>query len=1121
MLKLLSRFFTSKKDKDLSELWPIVDQVKSFEPALRQLSDTELRQKTDEFRKALADHVADISRALEQNREQVQQAIAQQQIDRLKGLFDEADRLKKQRNQGLNEMLTHLMPEAFAVVKETCRRLAENGQLVVEATDWDRELAARKKHIRIEGDRAIWSNRWQVTDHEITWDMVHYDVQLIGGAVLHQGKIAEMATGEGKTLVSTLPAYLNALTGLGVHLVTVNDYLARRDSEWNGPIFEFHGLRVDCIDVHPPNSDARRRAYAADIVYGTNNEYGFDYLRDNMVTHPEHLCQRELFYAIVDEIDSVLIDEARTPLIISGPVAQQGDDEKQFRELNPRIQSLYRAQLTLVNNLLNEAKKLIAEGKDNEKEGGLQLFRAFKGLPKHNPLIKYLSEPGIKQILLKTEAYYLQDKEKNMHLAVDELYFTIDEKNNQIELTEKGREHLARAGEDPDLFLLPDITSALSELEGDPSLPPNERLARKEALVRDYAQKSELLHSIQQLLKAYTLFERDVDYIVNEGKVMIVDENTGRVLPGRRYSDGLHQAIEAKENVKIEESTQTYATVTLQNFFRMYFKLSGMTGTAETEANEFYQIYKLDVVVVPTNKPIARIDADDLIFRTKREKYNAIIQEIEKMRLAGRPTLVGTTSVEVSELLSRMLRQYYRSQNIPVYDYKKGKENPEGAVVLNVLNAKENAREAEIVAQAGQAGAITIATNMAGRGTDIKLGPGVREAGGLAIIGSERHDSRRIDRQLRGRAGRQGDPGSSQFFISLEDDLMRLFGSDRMAKVMDFMKIKEGEVIQHPVITRSIGNAQKKVEENNFAMRKRLLEYDDVMNMQREVIYSRRRNALFGDRVKNDIDNMLADLCEQIVDRNWNQRDIDNLRLEAIRYLGYDLEITEHDLDKLNARQVVEKLFHGTREQYQRKQNAIAQAVAEHMREVRAANSQYKLVEIVMTDNVRMLRMHLDIDRLIETNGQYLIDEFEKHVCLGIIDEQWKNHLREMDELKQSVQTATIEQKDPLLIYKHEAYELFKNMLIDTYQQILSMLTKAQIAQQHEEARPQAPPQRDDFSRMKAQHSDTPWKPRSQRGEQPLPVAASSDEQAPQRPLSRRERRELERQQAKGKAIRR
>jgi preprotein translocase subunit SecA len=1094
MLGFLTKLFKSKKSRDIEEIEPYVAAINRYYQEFANLTDDELRGKTLEFKERIRDYIADIVKDMEEIRNEIEENRLRGDVNELESLFSEFDKLKKQRNAAYEEILKELLPEAFAVVKETCRRLVHNKQLVVTATDFDRELAQRKNNVVIEGDKAIWSNTWLVTGVPIEWDMIHYDVQLLGGVVLHQGKIAEMATGEGKTLVSTLPAYLNALTGEGVHIVTVNDYLAKRDCDWNGPIFEFHQLMVDCIDRHPPNSDRRRKAYAADIVYGTNNEYGFDYLRDNMVTHPEHLVQRDHHFAIIDEVDSVLIDEARTPLIISGPVEHA--DETEFIEYKPRIENLIEKQKAIVQECLQKAKELI--GAKNEKDGGFYLFRAYRGLPKYKPLIKYFSETGIKQIMLKTEAYYLQEGGKNMHIIDEGLLFTIDEKHHSIELTDKGRAELTLMGEDPNLFVLPDLGTHLADIENDKKLSPAEKNKKKEELFHSYARKSQTLHSISQLLKAYTLFERDVEYIVENGKVMIVDEHTGRILPGRRYSDGLHQAIEAKENVTIEDATQTFATITLQNYFRMYHKLAGMTGTAETESAEFFQIYKLDVVVIPTNKPVIRNDYDDLVYKTKREKFSAIIEHIQQLSEAGRPVLVGTTSVETSELLSRMLQMR--------------------KIRHNVLNAKNHQREAEIIAEAGQKGVVTIATNMAGRGTDIKLGPGVKELGGLAIIGSERHDSRRIDRQLRGRAGRQGDPGSSQFFVSLEDDLMRLFQSDRIAKAMDFMKVQEGEVIQHPLITKSISNAQKKVEENNFGIRKRLLEYDDVMNIQREAIYKRRRNALFGDRLKVDIDNMIYDVSLQLAEKYQPVADAEGLRMECLRQMAFDPNILQNDIEKLSVEKLADRIYEQLRRAYNEKNEFIAAQIFAGVEEIVTKFSvpTFQIIGINFTDGNRIVPIFLQIEKIRETQGLEAFAMLERSIALTIIDDKWKNHLRVMDELKQSVQTAVYEQKDPLIVYKFEAFEVFQNMLAETNMQILASLMRSEVAEE-KAAQEEITLERDDFSQLRASH-DSYGAFNSDRQERAMAAAPGPGDSKEKDTLTRKERRELERQKAK-KAI--
>jgi preprotein translocase subunit SecA len=1094
MLGFLTKLFKSKKSRDLEEIEPYIAAINRYYEEFANLTDDELRGKTIEFKERIRDYIADIVRDMDEIRKEIEENRLGGDINQLESLFSEFDKLKKQRNTAYEEILKELIPEAFAVVKETCRRLVHNKKLVVTATDFDRSIAQRKNNVVIEGDKAIWSNTWLVTGTPIEWDMIHYDVQLLGGVVLHLGKIAEMATGEGKTLVSTLPAYLNALTGEGVHLVTVNDYLAKRDCDWNGPIFEFHQLTVDCIDRHQPNSDKRRKAYAADIVYGTNNEYGFDYLRDNMVTHPEHLVQREHHFAIIDEIDSVLIDEARTPLIISGPVDHS--DETEFMEYKPRIESLLEKQRAIVQECLLKAKELISA--KNEKDGGFYLFRAYRGLPRYKPVIKYLSEPGVKQIMLKTEAYYLQESAKNMHIVDEGLLFTIDEKHHSIELTDKGRGELTEMGEDPNLFVLPDLGTYLADIENNKNLSPSEKNKKKDELFHSYARKSQTLHSISQLLKAYTLFEKDVEYIVEEGKVMIVDEHTGRVLPGRRYSDGLHQAIEAKENVTIEDATQTFATITLQNYFRMYHKLSGMTGTAETESAEFFQIYKLDVVVIPTNRPVIRNDQDDLVYKTKREKFNAIIEHIQQLADAGRPVLVGTTSVENSELLARMLQMR--------------------KIRHNVLNAKNHQREAEIVAEAGQKGVVTIATNMAGRGTDIKLGPGVKEIGGLAIIGSERHDSRRIDRQLRGRSGRQGDPGSSQFFVSLEDDLMRLFQSDRIAKIMDLMKVQEGEVIQHRLITKSISNAQKKVEENNFGIRKRLLEYDDVMNIQREAIYKRRRNALFGDRLKVDIDNMIYDVSLQLAEKYQPVADSEGLRMECLRQLAFDPNILQNDIEKLNVEKLADRIYEQLRRAYNEKTEFIAAQISAGVEEIVTKFSvpSFQTIGINFTDGSRIIPIFLEIKKIQETQGLEAFAMLERTIVLTIIDDKWKNHLRVMDELKQAVQTAVYEQKDPLIVYKFEAFEVFQNMLAETNMQTLASLMRSEIAEETA-AQEEIVVERDDFSQLQASH-DSYGALNSDRQERAMASGPSRGNSIDKDNLTRKERRELERQKAK-KAI--
>jgi preprotein translocase subunit SecA len=934
--------------------------------------------------------------------------------------------LEEERDEKLEEVLNQILPEAFAVVKETARRFTKNDIITASATEYDRDLAAIKPHINIKNDEVIYDTTWDAAGQEVSWNMIHYDVQLIGGVVLHQGKIAEMQTGEGKTLVSTLPAYLNALGQRGVHIVTVNDYLARRDAEWNAPIFQFHGLKVDCLDYYRPHSPERKEAYLADITYGTNNEFGFDYLRDNMAHSPDEQVQQKHHFAMIDEVDSVLIDDARTPLIISGPTPK--GDIHEFNELKPKIQKVVDAQKRYLNTALSDAKKLIKDGKTNEKEGGLLLYRNYRGFPKNKPLIKFLGEQGIKAIMTKAENYYLQDQQKEMHIVDEELYFTIDEKNNQVELTDKGIDLISENSGDKDFFILPDVGSSIAELEKS-ALSDKEKQQKKDELMRDFSVKSERVHSINQLLKAYAMFEKDVEYIIQDGKVKIVDEQTGRVMDGRRYSDGLHQAIEAKENVKVEAATQTFATITLQNFFRMYHKLSGMTGTAETEAGELWEIYKLDVVVIPTNRPIARDDREDLVYKTVREKFNAVAEEIVSLQKEGRPVLVGTTSVEISELLSRMLNMR--------------------KIKHNVLNAKQHQREADIVAEAGQPGSVTLATNMAGRGTDIKLGKGVKDAGGLAIIGTERHDSRRVDRQLRGRAGRQGDPGSSQFFVSLEDNLMRLFGSDRVSKVMDRFGYEEGEVIQHSMISKTIERSQKKVEQNNFGIRKRLLEYDDVMNKQRVVIYTRRKNALYGDRLSLDINNALYDWVEENVNEYKDLNDYHGLKSETLRHLAFDLQINVDDFNETKPNVLTQNIFDQLLNAYDRKNQSIKERALVVFNKINnERGEEVKNILVPFSDGKKSLNVSINLQKAIETNGGEIINAFERYVALASIDENWKDHLRELDDLKQSANNASIEQKDPLLIYKLESFNLFQSMISSLNAEITSILFKGDIATQ-------------------------------------------------------------------------
>ncbi|HOZ52668.1 MAG TPA: preprotein translocase subunit SecA, partial [Chitinophagaceae bacterium] len=988
-------------------------------------------------------HVADISQQIKSLREEAETTA---DIHVKSTMYKSIHELVKEKDKQLEEVLLQILPEAFAIVKDASRRFKENTQLRSTATDLDRALAVKKDYVTIEGDESIFNNTWTAGGGQVTWNMVHYDVQLIGGYNLHEGKISEMATGEGKTLVSTLPAYLNGLAGEGVHIVTVNDYLAKRDSEWNGTLFEWLGLTVDCIDKHQPNSAERRNAYLADITYGTNNEFGFDYLRDNMVHNPEEMVQRKLHFAMVDEVDSVLIDDARTPLIISGPVPK-GDDQE-FHLLKPRIEKLVEVQRKVVNAFLLEAKKLISEGNDDKEGGGLALLRAHRGLPKNTATIKYLSEVGIRQVLQKTENYYLADQQKNMPKVDKELYFTIDEKNNQVDLTGQGIALLTGTAEDPNFFVMPDIAVGLSEIEKS-GMPAEEKVKMKDAFLQDYSVKADRIHTIQQLLKAYTLFDKDKEYVVMDGKVKIVDEQTGRILDGRRYSDGLHQALEAKENVDVEAATQTFATVTLQNYFRMYHKLAGMTGTAETEAGEFYSIYKLEVTTIPTNVNVIRKDDEDLVYKTKREKYRAVIEAVKKLQQEGRPVLVGTTSVEVSELLSKML----------TFD----------KVQHNVLNAKQHSREAQVVAEAGLAGAVTIATNMAGRGTDIKLGPGVKEAGGLAILGTERHESRRVDRQLRGRAGRQGDPGSSMFFVSLEDDLMRLFGSDKLSGWMDKLGHKDGDVIQHSMISKSIERAQKKVEENNFGIRKRLLEYDDVMNSQREVIYTRRRNALFGERLALDLDNAFYDSCNVVATQFDKNRNYEEFKIEVLRDFAFETSITEQEFLKMDVNMMAEKLYQQLNESYQRKTNFLCEQTAPVLQNIYDQNGdRIENIAVPFTDGIRGVQIVTDLKKTIASGGKELIGALERQITLALIDEAWKNHLRQMDEMKQSVQLASYEQKDPLLIYKFEAFNLFKTMIGATNKHIVSFLMRSGIPMQQEQDIHQAELEKTDMSKMRA-----------------------------------------------------
>jgi len=1039
--KTIKKILGSKADRDIKEVMPIVEQIKAIYPSLAKLSNDELRAKTTAFKKKIQDHIKSEAEEVEKLKAK---AEAEENMDVKESIYKQIDEIEEGVDEKIETVLKEILPEAFAVVKETARRFSENKEIKVTANEMDKNIAANRSSVIVEGDQAIWLNKWNAAGAEVEWDMIHYDVQLIGGITLHQGKIAEMATGEGKTLVATLPVYLNALAGRGVHLVTVNNYLAKRDAEWMGPLFEFHGLTIDCIDNHQPNSPERRKAYQADITYGTNNEFGFDYLRDNMSRTPEELVQRKHHYAIIDEVDSVLIDDARTPLIISGPTPK--GDKHEFAELKPLVDKLVSAQKRLVTTLIADAKKkLTAESSDSKEqkklteEGGMALLRSYRGLPRNKALIKFLSEPGIKAQLQKTENFYMQDQGKEMHKVDEELFFVIDEKNNSIELTEKGIELISGSNTEDDFFILPDINMELNRIEKSEK-EEQEKLIEKDKIIQDYSVKAERIHTVNQLLKAYTLFEKDTEYVVMDNKVKIVDEQTGRIMEGRRYSDGLHQAIESKENVKVEAATQTYATVTLQNYFRMYHKLAGMTGTAETEAGELWDIYKLDVVVIPTNRPIARDDREDLVYKTTREKYNAVIDEVVSLVKQGRPVLVGTTSVEISELLSRMLKM----KNIK----------------HNVLNAKMHQKEADIVAEAGKAGTVTIATNMAGRGTDIKLTKEVKEAGGLAIVGTERHESRRVDRQLRGRAGRQGDPGSSQFYVSLEDNLMRLFGSDRIARLMDRMGLEEGEVIQHSMITKSIERAQKKVEENNFGIRKRLLEYDDVMNSQREVIYKRRKNALFGERLNVDIANMTFDTVSGIVQESLEFKDFENFKLELIRHLSMESPVDEQSFFSINPDELTEKVYQAALINYKQKSQMVAQTAYPVIKQVfEDETSNFENIVVPFSDGKKNIQVVTPLQKAYETEGKELIRSFEKNVILAMIDDAWKEHLREMDDLKQSVQGAVYEQKDPLLIYKFEAFELFKQMIDRTNREAISFLMKGNLPQRKEQAQVKEAPQ--------------------------------------------------------------
>ena len=1068
--EVLSKLFGNKAQRDLREIDPYVRKIKEAYPAIQSLNDDELRAKSKEVKQHLQDAVAPERARIADIRENIEEL----ELEEREKAWSEIDKIEKDITEKFEKLLEEVLPVAFSIVKETARRFVENEEIVVTASDFDRDLSIDHDFVRIEDDKAIYQNHWVAGGNEITWDMVHYDVQLFGGVVLHKGKIAEMATGEGKTLVATLPVFLNALTGNGVHVVTVNDYLSKRDSEWMGPLYMFHGLSVDCIDKHQPNSDARRKAYEADITFGTNNEFGFDYLRDNMAISPKDLVQRKHNYAIVDEVDSVLIDDARTPLIISGPVPK-GDDQL-FEEYRARVEHLVGLQKNFTTKLLADAKtKMALDDQKEQEEGARLLFRSYKGMPKNKPLIKFLSEQGVKSTMLKTEEFYMQQQNKEMHIITDPLYFVIDEKNNSIELTDKGIDALTGNSDDPHFFVLPDIGAQISDLENQ-GLSDEEKQAKKDDLMQNYAVKSERVHTVNQLLKAYCLFERDDEYVVIEGKVKIVDEQTGRIMEGRRYSDGLHQAIEAKERVKVEEATQTFATITLQNYFRMYHKLAGMTGTAETEAGEFWDIYKLDVVVIPTNKPIARNDMNDRIYRTNREKYAAVIEEIQNLVEAGRPVLVGTTSVEISELLSRMLTMR--------------------KIKHNVLNAKLHQKEADIVAQAGQTGTVTIATNMAGRGTDIKLSPEVRAAGGLAIVGTERHDSRRVDRQLRGRAGRQGDPGSSVFFISLEDSLMRLFASERIAGMMDRLGFKEGEVLEHNMLNKSVERAQKKVEENNFGIRKRLLEYDDVMNAQREVIYTRRRHALMGERIGLDVMNMLYDTSATVSEQYADSNDYEGLQSELFRTMAIESPVKENDFRSIKANELTEKIFDAVLDSFKRKTDRMAQVAQPVIKNVyEKEGERYQNILIPVTDGKRIYNVSCNLKDAYDTQCKEIVKAFEKSLLLHMIDEAWKEHLREMDELRNSVQNASYENKDPLLIYKLESFGLFKNMVDTMNRKTVAVLMRGQIPTREDAVQQAAPERKTDYSKYRTQKDE-------------IAEAQNRQQQARQAPQGQQQKRE-------------
>ena len=1041
----IGKVFGSKADRDYKAVKPILEKILSIYPQIDALDDDALRERSRALREKLAAVEAPFETRISQIRGELAGDIPVSEKEKLAG---ESDRLVKEEDEAIENCLNEILPEAFAIVKSTARRFKENPEIRVKATDFDRDLSINHDFVEIDGDTAVWRNHWVAGGNEITWDMVHYDVQLVGGIALHQGKIAEMATGEGKTLVATLPVFLNALAGKGVHVVTVNDYLSKRDSEWMGPLYMFHGLSVDCIDKHPANSKARKKAYDSDITFGTNNEFGFDYLRDNMAISETDLVQRKHHYAIVDEVDSVLIDDARTPLIISGPVQRNETDDAQFLEFKPYVEKLYQTQRALVNQTLNEAKKLISEG--DEAEGGKLLLRAYKGLPKYSPLIKYLSEPGIKIILQKSENYYMQDNEREMPVVTDPLYFVIKEQLNTVDMTDKGHDVLAKAVGNDNFFVLPDVGYATAEIEHS-DLSPEEKQRRKDELRAEFSLKSERVHTVSQLLKAYAMFEKDVDYVIMDGKVKIVDESTGRIMEGRRWSDGLHQAVEAKENVKVEGATQTFATITLQNYFRMYHKLAGMTGTAETEAGEFWSIYKLDVMVIPTNKPVIRDDQDDMVYKTKKAKYAAVIDRVVELTEAGRPVLVGTTDVETSELLSRMLRMR--------------------GIRHNVLNAKEHAREAEIVAQAGQSSTVTIATNMAGRGTDIKLSPEVKAAGGLAIIGTERHDSRRVDRQLRGRAGRQGDPGSSTFYVSFEDKLLRLFGAERIAKMLDSMP--DNEALQSNMLSKAVENAQRKVEENNFGIRKRLLEYDDVMNYQREAIYSRRRNAINGDKIEIDLQNMMIDTASLFVGK-YRSLPFEDFRLTMIAELSIDAEFDEDFFKRAKREELEDRICETMQSTYRRRMDALVEKVNPIIKEVfEKQGKMFKNILIPISDGRKQMNLSVNLESAYNSEGRLIAKTLTKNIILYQIDEHWKQHLRDMDDLKQSVQNASYEQKDPVVVYKLESYNLFAQMLETLNKDVLSFLFKAFIPLRDKNAEPaRRPVQGPDMSRMRTSRSD-------------------------------------------------